>query len=146
MMPVTSAGVVHALSTEWLAATQVPQSSWFLGLINNSPTPSLSPADTLVTHAGWVEIVPGTGYTGNRMLWDSGTPANVSISTLTLSNTVTVNFAILATATVYGALLCTAASGTSGVLSATAPFAGSPQAVNSGDTLQVTFSIVGSGT
>ena len=29
--------------------------AWYLGLVNNSPTPSYAAGDTLASHAGWVE-------------------------------------------------------------------------------------------
>ncbi len=130
----TSAGLTHLLSTEYVSGT--PVTTWYLGLINNSPSPTFSTGDTLGTHGGWVEEVPGTAYTGNRPAWTNG-----AVSANATTNASTVNFLILVTTTVYGLFLCSAASGGSGTLACTAAFSGGTQAVASGDTLQTTLTI-----
>lgn len=87
--------------------------------------------DTLASHAGWSEVTP---YTGNRKAITWGT-------TSAGSNTATgVVFAITATATVAGAFVCNAASGTSGVLYSVSDFTSSRN-VESGDQLTVTPTI-----
>ncbi len=130
----TNAGLTHILATEYVSGT--PITTWYLGLINNSPSPTFSAADTLSSHSGWTEEVVGTAYTGNRPAWTNG-----AVSANATTNASTVNFAILITTTVYGLLLCSAASGTSGTLACTAAFSGGTQAVASGDTLQTTLTI-----
>jgi len=50
---VTTEGLNHILNVEFHGTTQV--TTWYVGLINNSPSPSLNAADTLASHAGWTE-------------------------------------------------------------------------------------------
>lgn len=127
----TNAGLNHILSTEFCSGTQV--TTWYLGLINNSPSPTFSTADILSSHAGWTET---TAYSGNRKAWTNGAAASQATT-----NSSTVDFAISGTVTVYGLFLCTASSGTSGTLELTASFSGGTQAVASGDTLQSTLTV-----
>lgn len=99
--------------------------AWYLGL---KGTGSAAAGDTLASHAGWSEVTP---YTGNRKSITWGT-------TSSQSNTATaVSFAITGTATVAGAFITTALSGTSGILYSAGDFAAS-RSVASGDTLNVT--------
>lgn len=108
-------------------------SPWYIGLINNTPTPTLAEADTLASHAGWTEF---TAYTGNRQEWTETEAANKVIGTDTVSS-----FPITATtATVNGILIASAASGTSGTLWATGSFT-TPRDVISGDILRVTYGV-----
>ncbi len=133
MSLVTNAGIDHILNVEFDGATQV--TTWYLGLINNSPSPSLAAADTLASHAGWTESV---AYAGNRKAWTNGASSSQS-----MTNAVTVDFVMSATLTVYGFILCSVASGTSGVLFCEVAFSGGTTAVVSGDTLEVTCTISG---
>lgn len=133
-MGFTNAGLTHTLSTELVSGT--PITAWYLGLINNSPSPTLASGDTLASHAGWSEIAFSTGYTGNRPAWGNG-----AVSGNATTNASTVNFAMLGTYTVYGLFVASAATGTTGVLECTAPFSGGTQSVTSGDTLQTTMTV-----
>lgn len=89
-------------------------SAWYFGLINNSPTPTLLDADTLASHSGWSEW---TNYSGNRKQWVNGAASNGSKTSTSLAS-----FTINATGNLYGALLCTVDTGTSGILWAHAAF------------------------
>lgn len=114
---------------------------WYVGLINNTPTPVLSVADTLAQVGGsngWAEIPYTTGYSGNRRLWTNGAASGKQIT-----NSSYVQFAMLNTYTVYGIFLATAASGTSGTLFGTAPLVGGTQGVVNTDTLQITITSIG---
>lgn len=128
---VTNAGLNHILASEFTSGAIV--TTWYIGLINNSPSPSLAGADTLASHSGWTETA---AYSGNRPAWTNG-----AVSGQSTTNASTVNFAMNATVTVYGLFICSAASGSSGTLWATAAFTGGTQAVNNGDTLQTTFTV-----
>ncbi len=128
---VTNAGLNHALASEFTSGGII--ATWYLGLINNSPTPTLAAGDTLASHAGWSETA---SYSGNRPAWTNG-----AVSGQATTNASTVNFAMSGTVTVYGMFVCSAASGSSGTLWCTAAFTGGTQAVNNGDTLQTTFTI-----
>ena len=110
--------------------------TWYLGLVNASPSPSYAAGDTLATHAGWDET---TDYSGNRkaVTFGAATTADPSV----ISNTaVPSQFSMTGTVTVAGAFLCNAASGTSGVLFSVSSFqAPGNRSVVSGDTLSVIY-------
>lgn len=130
-MGVTNAGLAHALASEFTGGSIV--TTWYLGLINNSPTPTLASSDTLASHAGWAE---SNAYSGNRPAWNNG-----AVSNNATANASSVNFAMNATLTVFGMFVCSVSSGTSGTLWCTAAFAGGVQGVNNGDTLQCTYTV-----
>lgn len=113
--------------------------TWYIGLINNSPSPVLSPTDILSNHSGWSEANGGgTIYTGNRPLWTNGSASNQSIT-----NASPVTFAIVGSVTIYGVFLCSVATGSSGNLFGTGQLIGGPQSAVSGDTLSVTITVNG---
>lgn len=102
--------------------------AWYLGLAGAG---TKAAGDTLASHAGWSELTP---YSGNRPAITFGTTSGGS-------NTATaVSFAITGTATVAGAFIASAASGTSGTLYSVGDFAAS-RSVLSGDTLNVTMTV-----
>lgn len=99
--------------------------AWYMGLKGAG---SAAAGDTLASHGGWTELTP---YSGNRKAITWGTTSGGS-------NTGTaVSFAITGAATVAGAFVCNAASGTSGTLYSVGDFSGS-RGVDNGDTLNVT--------
>ena len=114
--------------------------SWFLGLVQGPGSgTTYAAADTLASHAGWTELVPGTAYTGNRKAVTFGTATTADPSVITNSASPS-SFAMLVNSTVVaGALLTTAASGTSGVLFSAGDFTGGDKTVDNGDTLNVTY-------
>lgn len=125
---ITNEGLDNLLSVYLGAGSQ--HLTWYMGLVNNASFSTFAAADTLASHAGWLEAAGGgVAYTGNRKTW---TPAAVTGQVIT--NTTAVQFAITATITIYGAFLASAATGTSGTLFATGAFA-SPQSLVSGQTL-----------
>lgn len=110
---------------------------WYLGLVSGATSPSYAAGNTLASHAGWTELVPGTAYTGNRAAVTFGTASTADPSVIASTAT---SFAMLVNSTVVaGALLCTAASGTSGVLFSAGSFTGGNKSVDNGDTLNVTY-------
>lgn len=124
---VVNQGLDHLLSAALAAGSQI--TSWFLGLIDATPT--IAGGDTLASHAGWAEV---TDYTGNRKAWAPG-----SVSGQSVNNGASVaEFAIDGTVTVGGAFLGSAETGTSGTLYAAGAFAGGNRALQAGDTLEVT--------
>ena len=104
--------------------------AWYMGLVDGASSPTYAATDTLLTHPGWTE---STAYTGNRaaVTW------NVASGGSKVTNAIAFN--INATATIAGALMCTVASGSSGVLYSVGNFTGGSRAVASGDTLNVTY-------
>lgn len=102
--------------------------AWYLGL---KGTGTAVVGDTLSSHAGWAEVNP---YTGNR-------PSIVFGTTSGGSNTATaVSYAITSSATVAGAFIASANTGTSGTLYSAGDFSGSRSVIN-GDTLNVTCTV-----
>ena len=102
--------------------------AWYLGL---KGTGSAAAGDTLASHAGWSEVTP---YSGNR-------PAITFGTTSAGSNTATaVSYSITGSATVAGAFVASANTGTSGTLYSAGDFSGS-RSVISGDTLNVTLTV-----
>ena len=108
---------------------------WYIGLISNTGSPVLLTTDTLASHANWTEIVPTTGYTGNRQEWNEAATASRVIGTTSVSA-----FPILLTATLYGMFICSAATGTSGVIWSEGAFAAVQPIVN-GDTINATYEL-----
>ena len=108
----------------------------FLGLVTGPGSgTTFAAADTLASHAGWTE---STAYAGSRkaVTFGTATTANPSVTTNSASPS---SFAMNATVTIGGAFLCTVASGTSGVLFSAGDFTGGDKLVDSGDTLNVTY-------
>ena len=124
---IVTAGLNHILDVQFHATTQV--TAWYIGL-KGAGTPVA--ADTMASHGSWAELA---GYSGNRKEWTEG-----AASAGSMTNSSSVDFTINATATVAGAFLNTAATGTSGTLYGVVDFSSS-RAVISGDTLQVTVTV-----
>lgn len=114
---------------------------WYLGLVEGPGSGTTYAAgNTLASHSGWTELVPGTAYTGNRKAVTFGTATTADPSVIDNSGSPS-SFAMLVNSTVVaGAFLCSVASGTSGVLFSAGDFTGGDKTVDSGDTLNVTYS------
>lgn len=128
---VTTSGKQNLLDV-YLGATAKP--SWFV-ILKGTGTPAAG--DTLATHATWTEATP---YTGNRPAITFGAATVVNTTGAQVVNGTAVSFAITATATVAGAGVCTAATGTTGTLYNVGDFAAA-RSVASGDTLAVTITL-----
>jgi len=115
--------------------------AWYLGLVEGPGSgTTYAAADTLASHAGWTELTPGTDYTGNRKAVTFGTATTADPSVIDNSGSPS-SFAMLVNSTVVaGAFLCSVASGTSGILFSAGDFTGGDKTVDSGDTLNVTYS------
>jgi hypothetical protein len=115
--------------------------AWFLGLVEGPGSgTTFAAADTLASHAGWTELVPGTDYTGNRKAVTFGTATTADPSVISNSAAPS-SFAMLVNGTVVaGAFLASVNSGTSGILFSAGDFTGGDKTVDNGDTLNVTYS------
>jgi hypothetical protein len=136
-MGATNQGLNYVLNLIFPTSPQ----GWYIGLINNSPVPTLQATDTMAQVGGtnlWSEIPYSTGYSGNRQLWTNGSAASQQVT-----NASFVAFAMLNTYSIYGIMLCSVATGTSGTLFGTIAFVGGPQSVVNTDTLDVTLTVVG---
>ena len=110
--------------------------TWYLGLVNASPSPSYAAGDTLASHAGWVET---TDYSGNRKAVTFGAATLADPSVIT-NSAVPSQFSMTGTVTVAGAFLASVDTGSSGILFSVSSFQspGDRNVVN-GDTLSVTY-------
>lgn len=104
--------------------------TWYMGLIDNSGSPVLAETDTLVSHTGWTEF---TAYSGTRKAWVPAAAASKVKGTTTVSS-----FVLTASATVYGAFICSVTSGTSGILFNTGAFE-NPSAFNTSDEIKLGY-------
>jgi hypothetical protein len=126
---VVNVGLDHILDVVLHGDTQITE--WYVGL-KGSGTPSS--ADTLASHAGWSEVTPFSG--ASRVTWVEAAASGQSIT----NSANKASFSITSTATVEGAFLASAITGTTGTLFCAADFA-SAKGVDNGDTLEVTYTI-----
>jgi hypothetical protein len=127
---VMTEGKNKVLDTAFGGVTQI--GTWYLGLINNTPTPTIAAADTLASHAGWTEA---TAYSGNRKEWTDASASGGLKSYTALSE-----FTINATITLYGCFLASAASGTTGTLFSAGAFPTTPSYIN-GDVIKIGYGV-----
>jgi len=110
--------------------------AWYLGLVTGPGSgTTFAAGDTLVTHAGWTE---SAAYAGSRKAVTFGTATTASPSVISNSASPS-SFVMNATVTIAGAFLTNVSSGTSGVLFSAGDFTGGDKFVDSGDTLNVTY-------
>ena len=129
---VVNQGLQEALDVLFSSKAQI--ATWFLGLTDGNPT--VAAADTLASHAGWIEE---TGYTGDRQEWVEVR----SGQSMTNSASVAV-FPITGTATIGGGFLAAAATGTSAVLFSAGALSGGDRSVVNLDTLNFTYTLAAS--
>lgn len=136
---VTSAGI-DSMNNVYLLGT-TPITTWYLGLVQGPGSgTTFAYGDTLATHGGWTELAAGTAYSGNRKLVTFAAPTNPTSNQSQVTNSASpASFTMQNTYTVAGALLCSVASGTSGLLFSAGDFTGGDKQVDSGDQLNVTY-------
>jgi hypothetical protein len=125
------------MNTKYFAGSAYT-AAWFLGLVTGPGSgTTFAAADTLASHAGWTE---NTNYTGNRKAVTFGTATTADPSVIGNSGSPSA-FTMNANAqTIAGAFLCSVDTGTSGILFSAGDFTGGDKVVDSGDTLNVTYS------
>ena len=130
---IVDVGINHILEVEFNGGTQV--TTWYIGIIDNASFSALAAADTMASHAGWIEVT--TYDEATRPEWTAGTAAARAIT-----NAVSVDFTISATKTLKGIFITTqnTKGGTTGTLWSTAAF-GSTVSVVDDDVLKITYSI-----
>ncbi len=127
---IVNQGIQHVLDITFTGA-EIQVDPWYIGLCNADPAPQA--AHTLT------DISEFTDYSGNRKEW-------VEVrSGQELSNTASkASFAITENASsIGGAFLCSAASGTEGTLMSYSAFTTGNKSADSGDTLEVTYTLDG---
>jgi hypothetical protein len=115
--------------------------AWFIGLYGAGASNTPAASDTMLSHAGWTEIIPYSNATRPSCTFATPTTANPSVATNAASPA---SFSINATATVGGAFLTSSSTkgGTAGTLFSAADF-GAPgdRSVVSGDILTVSYTL-----
>lgn len=127
---ITNEGLNHILDVTLHGTTAV--SPWYVGLKN---TGSVAAGDTLASHAGWTE---NTNYSeGARQEYVEAAASSQS----TTNSANKASFSIdTDSQTIAGAFLASASSGTTGTLLCAVDFS-SAKSADSGDTLEVTYTI-----
>ena len=139
---VCTVGKNLALDT-FLAGSAYTVTGPFLGLISSTSWSAVSAADTMASHAGWLEAGGANTptYTGNRKtaVWSAATAGGKALSAA-------LSFAITGTGTVKGAFMVfgsgavATVDNTSGTLWSAGTFSTGDKAVTNGDTLSVNYS------
>lgn len=110
--------------------------SWYLGLVTGpGGSNTYAATDTLASHAGWTEATGYASATRPGIGFGSATAANPSV----ITNPSAASFTMNASATIAGAFLTNANTGTSGLLFSVGNFSAGDRSVASGDTLLVTY-------
>lgn len=116
--------------------------AWYMGLVDAGSFSAVSTADTLASHAGWLEFL---NYTISGSSTNRATPTWTAASAGAKATTATAFTISGAGGSVYGALMCTtqarntASNGGAGILYSAGNFSGGTRAVIAGDTLNVTY-------
>lgn len=126
---VTTAGLNALLNNSFNAAAG--SVDWYVGLVTGPASGTTYDAgDILSSHSGWTE---NTAYSGNRKAWTKNGAASGGAMSNSSSKA---SFAINNTATLAGAFICSAETGTSGTLYGEGDFS-ADRSVVSGDTVNV---------
>lgn len=131
---VTTVGKNHALDVVFRAQTQI--SAWYIGLVDNTSFTAFDVADTMASHAGWIEF--SSGYSqATRVQWSPTAAAAGSIT-----NSTAAQFDITATAILKGIFVTSgsAKNGTTGTLWSGAAFAANVSVANA-DQLKLTYTV-----
>jgi hypothetical protein len=109
-------------------------STWYVGLVDGTTTPTYNAADTMASHAGWTENV---GYSNaTRVTWTGGTVSGGSVD----NSASPASFLISATGIIAGSFVVSnnTKGGTTGTLYSEVNFIQGNRNVISGDILNVT--------
>ena len=134
---VTNQGLQDMNTKYFTGATYT--AAWYIGLVDNASFTAYAAADTMASHAGWLESVAYSGGNRGTATFGTATTADPSVISNSASQA---QFSITGTATIRGAFLTATQGNTTntGVLFSVADFEapGSRSVVN-GDTLNVRY-------
>lgn len=130
---VVDAGANSLLGVNFHADTQI--TAWYVGLVDNASFSAFSNADTMASHAGWIENVAYSG--GVRPTWSPGAPSGRAIT-----NASPFTFTMTGSAVLKGVFVCSdnTLSGTTGTLWSEAAF-GSLQSVGATDLVKLIYTV-----
>lgn len=130
---ITTVGKNNMLDNHYAGSSYT--AAWSMGLIDNASFTAVAAADTMASHAGWIE---STAYSNANRISAAWSAAAAGVKSLSAA----LGFSMNATVTIRGGFLCTnnTKGGTTGILNNATAFTGGNQAVNNGDTLNVSFS------
>lgn len=108
--------------------------TWYMSLISLTSFSAISAADTMGSHAGWVE---DQNYSNANRITTAWNAASAGAKALTAA----LGFTINATTTIKGCFITTVNTkgGTTGILYSAGLFTGGDKAVANGDTLNVSY-------
>jgi hypothetical protein len=132
---VTTAGINNLLNVYFGATSKA--AAWYMGLISNGSYTALASADTIASHAGWIEETSNYSQS-TRPQWTPGSASGGAVS-----NSSSVDFTITGSVTVKGVFIVNenTKGGMTGTLWATALFTSGDQALVNGQTLKVTYTL-----
>jgi hypothetical protein len=132
---VTNVGKNHIYNVQFF--TTAKSATWYLGLVDNAGFSAFAAADTMASHAGWVENT--ANYTeGVRQTW-----VTIAAAAGVIANSAFITFTITGSATIEG-LFCVdnnVKGGTAGNLWATASFNEGDAVVASPDLLRIVYTV-----
>jgi len=131
---VVNAGLDLALDV-MLGAESKP-AAWYIGLIRDDNYSAIAAADTMASHAGWEEADEYSEATRQPISFSAASGQSIASSA-------TADFSINGTETMKGAFLVddSTKSGSAGNLFSAGLFSGGDQAVESGDTIKVSYTL-----
>ncbi len=133
---VTTEGKNSILDIMFRAQTQI--TTWYMGLVNNTSTPTFAAGDTAAQIGGTNDWTEMTAYSGGaRKNWTTSLSA---ASGGAITNSTVITFNITGTDTLYGAFIVSSSSGASGKLWSGVAFP-STVAVANGDDIKVTYTL-----
>lgn len=118
--------------------------TWYIGLINGTPTPLIDAGDLLSSHPGWTEYTAyfngADGRPLERVTWETNSPSNGQVIN---SNAALFLINVTTPTLVSGIFVCTAGIQgiNDGLLWAAAYFYGGGPTVQNGDELKVTYAV-----